>query len=186
MPRVRGQTVLNTIRFVKERHGAAAHERVLALLPAEVAATFLAQLRDASWKPLAHTVAYMETAQRLLAPQDAGWHRELGRFSGRATSQSGFRFLLGSSPLQAMTRSAFIWRFLYDSGRVEVTSSGPGAIVLRIHDFRPGSRAWCQRIEGFLEAVLGLTEARAPAIAETACIFCGAAYCEMSASWTPD
>ncbi len=184
MPRVRGQTVLNTVRFVKDRHGADAHDRVLATLPAEVAGTFLAPLRDAAWKPISHAVAYMEAAQRLLAPGDPAWHKELGRFSGRQTGASGFRFLLGSSPAQALTRSAFIWRFLYDAGRVEVALAGPLEIVLRIHDFHPGSRVWCQRIEGFLEAGLGLTKAIEPRVSETACVFEGAAFCEMRGSWT--
>ena len=61
--RVRGITVLNTIRFVRERYGADAHDRVVATLPAERCGTFTGPLRDASWKSLEDVVAMYERAR---------------------------------------------------------------------------------------------------------------------------
>jgi uncharacterized protein (TIGR02265 family) len=181
--RIRGQTVLNTVRFVKQRFGDDAHARVLQALPAEAAGMFLAPIGDSSWKSLPHTVAYMRAAQALLAPADATFHKELGRFSGRATGESSFRLFIGGDPQTAVTRSAFIWRFLYDTGRVDVVESSPGGITIRLRDFDAGDRAWCQRIEGFLEAVMEIAGAREPQVVERECIHLGAAHCEMHGSW---
>ena len=180
---VRGQTAINTMRFVKERFGAEAHERVVAALPSAKAGTFLAPIRDAAWKPLDHTLAYMEIAQRLLAPDDPTFHRQTGRYSGRATGSSAFRLLIGSSPELAVTRSAFMWRFLYDAGRVELVDKAPGSISLRILYFHPPSRAWCDRIAGFLEAVVELAGAREARVDEVVCVHQGAPHCEMRGHW---
>lgn len=185
MHHIRGQTVINTTRFVKDHFGDEAHARVVADLPPEAAGMFLAPIRDASWKSLDHTLAYMRAARRRHAPDDPEFFRQMGRFSGRATGASAFRFLIGSDPRTAVSRAAFMWRFLYDAGRVELVATAPGDMTIRIHDFRPSDRAWCERIEGFLEAVMEIAGARDTQVRETACVHLGATHCDMRGTWSP-
>lgn len=183
MIHVRGITVLNTTRFVRERFGPEAHTRVVESLPTRHRATFLTMVREASWKPIEDVLAYMEVAKGLLAPDVPGFHREIGLYSGQITGRGGFRFFIGSSPLKAVGRAAFMWRFLYDAGRVEVVSKAPGEITLRILDFPVPSRIWCERITGFIEAVAHLAGAERSRVEETACIHAGSDYCELRGTW---
>jgi hypothetical protein len=185
MIHVRGITVENTMRFVKERHGAAAHDRIVASLAPECALSFGDTLRDAAWKPLDHVVAYMSEAQRQLAPGDGRFFHTVGRHSGHITGSSGFRFLIGSSPHTALSRAAFMWRFLYDAGRLEVVEKGPHAITIRIHDFPVTEQLWCSRIAGFLEALLEITGVRDGCVREQACRTAGSPWCEMRGTWAP-
>jgi hypothetical protein len=180
---IRGSSFLSTIRFVKETYGAEAHDRVLAALPVQCAATFLGPMRDASWKPIEDLLAYMETAKALLAPGDAAFHKNVGLFVGHQMARSAFRIFLGSDPLTSISRSAFMWRFLYDAGRVEIASREPGRIVMRIHDFQPPSRAICERVVGFLTGCMDVVQARNGAVRETACVFEGDAYHEWTGTW---
>jgi hypothetical protein len=181
---VRGQTVLNTARYVRERYGEDAHARLVAGLDPTTAATFLVPPRDAAWKPLAHAVSYMKAAREALAPSDEGFYRDMGRFSGQATGQSAFRFLIGGDPNTAVGRAAFMWRFLYDAGRVEVVAREPFAITIRIVGFDPGDRAWCERIEGFLEAVVAIAGGATPRVRHVGCVADGAPHCELCGTWS--
>jgi hypothetical protein len=179
---VRGSAVHNTVKSIRERFGPEAHERVLRVLPAAHCGAFLAGVRDAAWVPIEDLVAYLETARRVLAPGDDGLFRALGRDAGLSVRHSGVRLFLGSNPGTAATRSAFFWRFYYDGGRVECEPVGSHTLRLHFLDFRTPSRAWCERIAGFMESCFELME-HAGRVEETACIHRGAPHCELTMEW---
>lgn len=170
---VRGAIVLSTVRFVMETYGPESHARVLKAMSPERCATFLGPVREASWEPALDLEVYAETAKALLAPEDPAFHRKAGYFGGLGARNAGFEaFLVDPHRL-----SAFIWRGLFDTGRVEVASHTPTETIGRIHDF-PTSRSACQRMVGAWE---GLLDVR---VDETACVVDGSPYCEMRISWT--
>ena len=183
MVHIRGTSVLGTVRFVRETYGSEAHETVLAALPARHCATFLGPVREASWEPLEDLVAYMEMARTVLAPDEDGFYRRIGRYVGRQVGGSGFRFLMGSHPHAAVTRAAFMWGFLYDAGRVEIVSKSEREIVFQIRDFTPPSRTHCERIAGFLEGCLDVQGADRPRVEEMACALAGADHCQIRVQW---
>ena len=180
---IRASAFLNSVRFVRERYGADAHERVLKALGAARSPSFHGPLRDSAWKPLAELVDYLETARALLAPEDPGFFRAAGVDAGLETAQSGFRFLLGSDPLAAVRRAAFMWRFFYDSGKLEVVQIEERELVFRLLDLVPPSRAWCERIEGFLEGCLTAVGLQAVEVRERNCRLRGHVCCEMHVRW---
>jgi predicted hydrocarbon binding protein len=129
----------------------------------------------------------MEAAQALLAPGDSLFYRSLGRDAGRMTAQTGVRHLIGSDPLGTARRAAFLWSSFYDTGRAEIVERRPDEIVFRIHDVPTPSRAWCERIVGWMQGcfdTMGLSDAD---ISETECRLRGGRYCEVRMQWaTPD
>lgn len=183
MPNVRGLFVLNTLRFVRESYGEDAVEGTLALLPSDVQATFRGQIRDASWKPLEHVVAFMEAAQRRWAPGDREFHRRLGRFSGRQDrTQGGFAPMM-ADPLTAARMAPTAWRAFYDQGRLEVEDRGGGVVRLRVRDF-PAHPAHCQRMCGAWEALVSSDAVRAT-VSEVACAASGSPCCEFEVQFSP-
>jgi hypothetical protein len=172
------------VRFVREKYGPAAHERVLQALPERHWGTFHGPVREASWEPIADLVAYMEAARRLLAPGDGDFYKQLGLFAGRQTRNTGFAALLGDDPEAASGRAQVLWRAYYDEGRLEIVEKGDGFLTARIHDFPAAHPALCKRISGFWEGCFD-AEGRPPThVEERACATQGAPYCEMRVTWS--
>lgn len=182
MPNLRGTAFLNIARYVRERFGAGAHERVIAALPAAAAAPFLAELRESAWKPAEHLVAYMEKARALLAPDEAGFFRDVGRFSGRHVRDTAFRTLL-TDPDAAARQSAFLWGAFYDAGRLEMRREGD-MLLIRILDFPSPGRSLCERQAGFIQGALEAWGGAGVRVEKVACVFDGAPHCEIHALWT--
>lgn len=172
MVKVRGAIVLHMVRFVKENYGSEAHDRLVKALPARHASTFLGFVREASWEPAVDLEVYAATAKRILAPDDAAFHRKAGYYAGRGVREAGFEALL----VDPNRLAQFIWHGLFDVGRVEVVSQNASETIARIHDF-PTSRSACQRMAGAWE---GLVNSR---VEETACVLDGNPYCEMRVVW---
>ena len=169
MPRARGTLFLNSIDFVRETFGPSAHARVVAALPPERCGPFLGPLREASWKPVVDLVAYMETAQRLLAPDDGDFHRKMGRFAGRRDRETRAFGVMLADPRTSAKMAPTLWRAYFDKGRLEIADRGPVGATVRIHGF-PTHRVLCQRIAGSLEG----QQADFAAIAEEkACVLDG-------------
>src|SRR5262249_28184397 len=110
MVHVRGVMILNAVSFVREGFGAPQQQAVVDRLPSAMQAAFLAPIRESSWKPLELFVAYMEAAQALLAPQDADFYRELGRFAGRQEREGSNFKLMVADPPTAMRLAPLVWR----------------------------------------------------------------------------
>lgn len=182
-PNVRGVAVLNAIRFVRETRGPGRHDEVVAALPAACRAVFLAQVREAAWVPLDDFVAYMETARRLLAPDEPGFFRELGRFAGRLEREASNFGVMVVDPLTAIRMGPLVWRSFHDSGRLEVETLGPLEGLARLHGF-PASRAMCDRRCGAWETLTSTEQLQAEAT-ETRCQLGGHAFCETRVVWRP-
>lgn len=184
MANVRGTAVLHSMQFIKERYGAAAHERILNALPLPQRTAFLGIVREASWKPVEGVVAYIEKARDLLAPGDPGFYKEVGRHAGRVTRATGFKAML-QDPEVSVRQATMLWHAFYDTGRLEIVTHGRTSLVARIHAFPAPSRTWCERVTGFWEGALLAYGAPAATAEERACIFLGSPYCEVHVAWEP-
>lgn len=182
-PHVRGVAVLNALRFVRETYGHERHDEVVTALAPARRGVFLAQLREAAWVPLDDFVAYMEAAQRLLAPGQAGFFRELGRFAGRLERQASNFGVMVADPLTAMRMGPTVWRSFHDCGRLEVETLGPLEGLARVCDF-PASRAMCERRCGAWETLTSTDQLQAEA-RETRCQLNGDPVCETRVVWRP-
>lgn len=181
MANVRGVAVLNVIRSVRETHGSDRHQAVVEALPEPHRTTFLGPVREASWAPVADLAAYLETAQRLLAPADTLFFRRVGRFSGQLERASqGFKVMV-ADPSTAMRMGPVVWRSFFDAGRLEVEILGPRETRTRVFDF-PASWVLCERRAGAWEGLLSTPELRVE-VAETRCRLSGSDFCENQVLW---
>ena len=181
MANVRGVTVLNVIRYVRETHGSDRHQEVVEAVPEPHRSTFARPIREASWVPVADLAAYLEAAQKLLASGDALFFRRVGRFSGQLERGSqGFKVMV-ADPSTAMRMGPVLWRSFFDVGRLEVEILGPREARTRVFDF-PASRALCDRRAGAWEGLLSTPELRVE-VAETRCCLSGSDFCENQVLW---
>ncbi len=175
--------MLNAIRFIRDTVGPAAHDEIVAALPAVHATTFRGLIREASWEPLDDFVAYLETAKRLLAPTDSGFYRRLGRFSGELERQASAFKVMVEDPSTAMRMGPTVWRSFFDVGRLEVEILAPREGTARVFDF-PGCRALCDRRCGAWEGLLS-TAALSVEVDESLCRADGHSFCEHHVVWRP-
>ncbi len=183
MAKARGTLVLNTIAFVREKHGPEAHERVVASLGTRHAAAIQLSPREAGWVDVDVILAYMEAAHRLLAPDDPGFYREIGRFAGqRDRDARAFGIMVGDFAT-AMRLASILWRAFFDVGDLEVVDRDATGATLHIRNF-PTHRILCQRIVGSLEGQLSRPESPVR-VEERACVLDGAPCCELRLDWTP-
>lgn len=183
MIQTRGVGFLGTVQFVKESYGPEAHERVVAALPARHRSSFLVPLRDAAWRPLGDLAIYAGTAGRLLAPDDAGFFRRLGHFTGRYERLHGGFLSMVADPETAMRMAPKVWRSLYDKGRMEFVATGEREGIIRVHGFRT-TRELCEANCGAIEGLCS-NESVVARVEKTACILAGSAHCEMRIAWGP-
>jgi hypothetical protein len=181
MVRVRGIAFIGAVQFVRDAYGPEAHEGVVEALPPDLRAAFAAPLRDAVWKPLEALVVYAGTARERLAPADETFYARLGFRSGSVErSQGGFLPMVADVPT-AIRLASVLWRSLYDTGHMSMTTDGERRAVARVSDF-PTSRALCQANSAALAGLL-TSETRAVRTRQLACVLDGAAACEWEVTW---
>jgi hypothetical protein len=173
MARVRGRTLIDVMDFVRDAGGEPGLRATRAHLDPEARATFNGTLRESEWYPLEHLVSYLRAAKKALAPEEPGFYRRLGRFSG--TRQKAY---LGSmiSPDARARLAGTIWRLFYDVGSVVISGEGEDSVG-QVHDF-PTTPELCERFLGSWEAASSTPEHEAHAV-ETRCVLRGDPYCEF-------
>lgn len=181
MPNARGVVVLNAVRFVEAAYGSAAHHQVLAALPPAPRATFLTAIREASWEPLEHLVAYMETAHLLLAPSDPAFYRALGRFAGELERRETAYSVMVADPVRAMAMGDKVFRSIWDVGHLAVKRVSSREGIARILGF-PSRRSLCERTAGAWEGLLSTDTLRC-VVTEPVCMTRGDPFCEMRVCW---
>jgi hypothetical protein len=145
-------------------------------LPGSHRATFLRPIRESSWVPVATLIAYMETAKRLLAADDADFYASIGRYAGRQDREGRAVGVMLDDPETAAKLAQVLWRSFFDTGSLEVVEKHDRSALLRVHGFA-SHPTLCARIGGSLEGQFG---ARAT---ETRCASRGNSYCEWRLEW---
>lgn len=177
MVSVRATLMSNSEAFVKERFGAEAHQRVLAALPREMAAAIGRPLPESARVPLEQLVAYMESARRLLAPEEPGFFRAMGRFGGeRDRSARAFIHMLPDRETSVKMLSV-MWHAYYGEGQIVVVERDEHHLTARVEGFR-GHPVLCERITGAVETEMGGLRAE-----HGRCVFRGEAACEWTLWW---
>jgi hypothetical protein len=176
LPRVRGSVLNNGIAFVERTYGPAAHETVLKALPPDVAAAFKHRIGPGHWRPASHGVAYMETAQALLAPKDQAFYERMGLFSGVAHRETHVALMLHDrQKITPMLRK--LWQGYCDQGEAIVVDADEATLRFRLVGIKV-TPSFCQRILGS-----AMAHFHGHGATHTACVFRGAEACEFSISW---
>jgi hypothetical protein len=173
MANVRGRGLIDALDFVRESWGEAELHRVIGELPPGARATCGGLVHDSDWYPLEHLVAFLQTAQRLLAPDDPTFFRRQGYYAGHKEKITYLGVMVATPELIAKTAPT-IWRMFYDVGRLVALEHGVG----QIHDF-PTTPELCQRFVGIWEGITSTPEIPI-VVTETRCRLRGDDCCEMT------
>ncbi len=176
LAQTRGRDLQDAKAFVRERYGAAAHDRVLAALEPRRRGSFAEPIRDVDWYPLEALVLYLRAAHALLDPGATDFYRQQGRFAAEREKAT----LLGPAMATPESRARLApttWRMFYSVGRLEVVGETPTEACGRIHEF-PATPELCERFCGIWEGLVS-TPRRQVRAEETRCVRRGDPYCEI-------
>jgi len=171
----RATLLLNSAAYVRMRFGEDGHKQVLKAQP-QLGFSFSGSLPQGARIPVEHVVLYMETARALLAPEESGFFRDLGRFAAEQDRQGGLgHMVLDRDTLVRMLRT--LWRAYFDTGSFEVLEKEERSFTARVADFA-GHPALCERISGVADAHF-----KDASVEHVRCVFRGDSSCDWSLRW---
>ena len=88
-----------------------------------------------------------------------------------------------STPTEFLTQSVSLFRLYYHPGDMEVVYDSPGAAVLRLVGFDPGTPLFCRRQTGGLRCAITLAGGLEPRTRHVRCALEGDAFCEWELGW---
>lgn len=160
MAQVTGTAVVASLRYVKERFGGDALQRVLAALSDDERKVLDAGILASSWYPMPLFLRFMREAERQLAAQEDSVIRRMGAASAEYGIKGVYKiFFKMGSPEFVIGRAARVFGSYYDSGRIEVVETRAGRAVLDLHGFE-GAPQFCERILGWMEKTVQMAGAR--------------------------
>ncbi|MGA7617597.1 MAG: hypothetical protein WBX15_20720 [Thermoanaerobaculia bacterium] len=180
---VKASPVKSLIQFVDSELSPGEKEAALASLPPQYAERIRSHL-------LASDVVPVDLVNRLTEAAAAAKHESVDTFAyraGRAAAMDAtriYRFLLiVTSPLTLLSKSASVWKTLYNRGDLRVEEKRDGFARLRLHDF-PSEPSGCARTTGWIERLAELTGAKAVRVEQTRCHAREGGDCEWEIHWS--
>lgn len=179
----KGSVVHSTLEFVRAEAGDAGLRRVLAALPAPARAR-LKRAAATEEVPYAILRTVWEAADRIVGGGDPLWMERAGDFSIRSTGVQLYSGILKkSSPSEFLTQSVSLFRLYYRPGDMQVVFEAPGAAVLRLVGFDPGTVLFCRRQTGGLRCAITLAGGLDARVRHVRCSLEGDAFCEWELGW---
>ena len=184
MAQVKGSMLVARLQYVRERHGAAAQERLLASLPAPDEAFLRGSLLPHGWAPYETFVSMSVAIDQMFGRGDMALCYELGRHAAGVNLPTLYKiFYRLGTPLFVFRKAARLWEVHYDSGRLIPIQEGPTTVRLRICDFADPHEAHCLSVKGWAARSVELSGATLVALDEDRCRRRGDAACEFVLGW---
>jgi len=177
-------TLIGALRFVEERFGPQAREKLIASLDPEGQELCRRTLLSSEWIPFGVQVQVYQQADRLFGSGDLALCRQIGRFTCETEMSTINRIFLQFASLETWIRSAgLMWRRYYSAGALAVDGfSREGGDVL-VTDFDPLSPAFCEDFCGWLERTVELSGHEVVSARHVACVLDGAPACRHALRW---
>ncbi len=184
MTQVKGTALQSSLRYVRERFGAAALEGVVRALPSEQRSLLAGTILASSWYPLAGLLVYMKEAERQLGAQEP----ELVFQMGKASCDHGVTgvykvFFKVGSPEFVVSRASRVFSSYYDSGELRVIESRDGFAAVEIVGIEPAAPQLCARFYGWMHRTLELAGARNLRSSHASCVHRGDESCRFEGIW---
>ena len=170
------------LSWVKERHGTAGVEKVLARLHTEDR-RLLASAKAFDWVPFLLHARLLESIDAVVGAGDlASLHAVGVGMARRELPVVGRMFMRIVSPGFFLDKVMRLWPILHSRGRWELTR-GPGTVRGLLVDHPDHHPAFCAQTLGFAEGALTMTGAVEPRAVELTCAARGAPYCSYEMTW---
>lgn len=180
----RGSTARGTVEFIRQAHGEAILERVLAKLSGEERE----RVRSAGMSdelPYETLLTIWLAADALLRGTHPTWMEEAGAFAIESLGQRLYRGLLRKrSPIEFVTQSVSLFRLYYAPGDIVPVEVDAGRVVLRLIGFDAVSPLFCRRQTGGLLRATELAGGDQARVQHVRCATEGDAYCEWEMRWS--
>lgn len=184
-PGIRGAVIASRLKFVREKAGPEARERVLARLPPADQEVLRGWLQSAAWYPFDLNQRLDDAIAAVLSPDDRRRvFLEMGRASAEANLLAGQRAFVKPGDPQALLRAApEIYAAYYAAGRREYERSGETSAVLRTYEAESVTAEDCLTVVGWHLRAIELCGGRDVTVVETRCRARGHAFCEYRCDW---
>lgn len=186
-PEVSGRAFLGIIRHIKEKHGAALLQSVVADAGASTAAVFGGRILHMNWYPYPAYIDFLAALSRRFGGGDPEYGRALGEAAGVRDINTVFRIYLAiASPERLIRGCSKVWPSYYrNAGNMEAITWAPTGTTLRITDFPEMSPLHCRLMEGWMISTMDALGLRVDAAGrETKCPSRGDPFHEFSCTWT--
>jgi uncharacterized protein (TIGR02265 family) len=186
-PGIRGAVVASRLKYVREKGGAEARDRVLARLPPGDQQLLRGWLQTSGWYPFDLNRRLDDAIAEELSPDDRNRvFLEMGRASAEANLLSGQRVYLKPGDPHALLRAApEVYAAYYAVGRREYEKTGEASAVLRTHGAESVTAEDCLTVVGWHVRAIELCGAHDVKVVETRCRARGHSFCEYSCKWAP-
>ncbi|HEX2781918.1 MAG TPA: hypothetical protein VHM30_20590 [Gemmatimonadaceae bacterium] len=179
----KGSVVRSTLAFLRSERGDDGVATALATIE-PVQREELTRAEPTDEIPFATVRALWDAVEAQLGASDPRWSERAGAFSiDSAGAQLYGGILRKSNPTEFLTQSVSLFRLFYRPGDMEVVLADPGAAVLRLVGFEPGTPMFCQRQTGGLGRALALAGGAEPRARHVRCVNEGDAFCEWELKW---
>lgn len=179
----RGSTVLATLHYIAEAHGAGRRDEVLARLPGALRER-LRHVEATADLPYDELLALWRAADRVLGGDDARWMERSGAHSIESLGVQLYGGILRKrSPHEFLTQSVSLFRLFYAPGDMEVVEEVAGRAVLRLSGFDSRDVLFCRRQTGGLRQALAQAGGESPTVRHVRCAHVGDAFCEWELAW---
>lgn len=159
---VKGTAIAATVDYVREKHGAAALEALLAGVPEESRRILKEKVLPSAWYPIGP--AYLTPTRvfcDLFHGGDSAGAWQIGRYSAETALTGIYKALLVFiSPRTFVERGPGILTNYYRPMRPEVKLLGPGHYAVFVHDVDEPSPYFDARVGGFIERALEMSGAK--------------------------
>jgi len=183
MTQVRASAFIARVGWIRQRHGDAGVEKVLAAMSDSNANAVRAAVNPTLWVPFDAFVALGETIDRLYGAGDLRLCRDLGRHAARANlplyAKIYFKF---GSVRHILSKAAALWSAHYDSGLSRVIEV-PGGFAIRIERFATPHKVHCFSVLGWMDEMVALTGVKVIDAKEAVCRLNGGDACEFRVTY---
>ncbi|HYD43090.1 MAG TPA: hypothetical protein VEB43_19815 [Anaeromyxobacter sp.] len=184
-PRVKGRAVLDAVAVVRDKHGPAGVDAVVAKLPPAVQEVLRGSILANEWYPLDAMTSFMTAGNHLYNGGDEGVI--LARSERVVEQQLGgiYRiFVRFGSPEFIIKRLNAFTQTYFDGVQVDPRFDGERRAIVRYTGFRPEHRIIEPAVIGFYRKALELSGAKDVSAKVTTPLAAGKGYLEVSIAWS--
>jgi hypothetical protein len=169
--------------FTQQQYGVEGVARVMAELSAADRA-LLSDVQAIGWYPVEPILRYHHALDRVFGSGDLALCTAAGRFSATWSMNTILKvFVRFKSPLWLVDKATRVWSRYHDTGRWEVSTTGPHGVHGELLEYQVRDEAFCARLRGWLQGAIEGGGGKRAQVVETRCACHRADRCVFELSW---
>jgi hypothetical protein len=179
MPKVKGASILDSVKYLR-RHKDAARKHLPPALHHYLSERVLA----ATWYPGEDLIPLVRAIARIENIPDAVYFERAGRFGALGHAHGIYKHLAEGDRESLTRRALVLWSSLHDTGTMEMQVESPGKVRVALRNFGLPSREFCLLTGGYIAATFESAGCKGVRHEKQSCAIDGAPACTWLVSWT--